>query len=89
MGVGGAPLEEPFAWVGTNDMDIPLSYFFGVLNYPEVEKVILRKPNGVQTAKIISLEEGLRIWFAFLDNPFNQKYPFVGLDHNGKEIFNY
>lgn len=88
MGGGSVSPEEEFDWVVTNDENIPLTYIYGVVNNPDIEKVVSKKPNGEKEkiAKIVTVGDEGRIWFTFYEEPVNAPIDFIGLNGDGNQV---
>lgn len=58
--------KDGFTWGMTNDPNIPILTFAGLINDDEIQNVMVRQNTLNQQAKIISTEQG-RYWFTYFD----------------------
>ncbi|QAY66013.1 hypothetical protein ET464_06030 [Paenibacillus protaetiae] len=58
--------RDGFTWGMTNDPNISISTFAGVITNNQIQKVIIRQMNSVKQAKIIQTEQG-RFWFLIIN----------------------
>jgi hypothetical protein len=59
--------SDGFTWGMTNDPNIPIATFAGVITNDEIQKVIVRQKNLDKQAKIVTTKQG-RFWFTYFDN---------------------
>ncbi|KGX87152.1 hypothetical protein [Pontibacillus marinus] len=90
MGAGTVRFGEEFNWIISNDKEIPLSYVYGFINNPDIEKLTIESTEEKKkVAKIVTLQNGQRVWFAFYEYGIDGRFDYVGLGENGEIVKEY
>ncbi|RXT03934.1 hypothetical protein [Ammoniphilus sp. CFH 90114] len=58
--------KDGFTWTMSNDPNIPIVTFAGIVTNDEIKKVMVRQETLSEQAKIIETEQG-RVWFTYFD----------------------
>ncbi|MBD3922348.1 hypothetical protein H8B09_26570 [Paenibacillus sp. PR3] len=88
IGTGGAELDSEIglSWTASNLVEVPIYFIFGVISDPDIAQVKTNKPDATleKTAKIVTTNDGTRIWFVLFENPVNAPLDVIGLSKDGK-----
>ncbi|WP_336785356.1 hypothetical protein [Paenibacillus sp. MMO-177] len=81
--------ETDLSWSANNKEDLLLYFFYGVISNPDIARVITKKPDGSseKSAKIVTTESGVRLWFTYYDEQVDAPMDIVGLDKDGTAVY--
>ncbi|TCM91086.1 hypothetical protein EV294_109163 [Paenibacillus sp. BK033] len=81
--------EAGLSWSAINKEGLHMHFFYGVLANPDIARVITKKPDGSleKSAKIITTDTGIRLWFTYYDKQVDAPMDIVGLDNGGHQIY--
>lgn len=92
FGGGSASIEpeDGLSWCVINDEHTPLYYSYGIIRNPDIEQVRTEFNNGnEQKTKIITIDDGVKIWFNIYNNPIDSPFNVIGLSKDGKILYQY
>lgn len=81
--------ETGLSWSANNKENLHLYFFYGAITNPDIARVITKKPDGSleKSAKIVTTESGVRLWFSYYDKQVDAPMDIIGLDKDGKAIY--